>query len=143
MPSNFTESESCAGMRLRSSDPASDDDLPEEVSLAVAKQAETARVRQQRQSKASRKRKTPHATEHQEPAAAQANPAPPQSVANQPAYQPGAEEDSDELPAHVLEELIQRRRYSCTFTFAQLQGLLQLHRVSMLQWQSRRLLALD
>ena len=126
-------------MRLRSSDPASDDDLPEEVSLAVAKQAELARVRQQRQSKASRKRKTPHSTVYQEPAAAQANPVPPKGTADQPANQPGAEEDSDELPAHLIEELMQRRRYRCTFTFAQLQGLLQLHCVSM---TIRRLLAL-
>ena len=103
-------------MRLRSSDPASDDDQPEEVSLAVAKQAETARVKQQRQSKATRKRKAPHSTQHQVPAVAEADPAPPSSPADQPASQPGAEEDSDVLPAHVIEELMQQRRCSCSFS---------------------------
>ena len=122
----------CTAMRLRSSDPASDDDQPEEVSLAVAKQAETARAKQQRQSRASRKRKAPYSTQHQEPAVAQADPAPPQSTADQPANQPNAEEDNDVLPAHVIEELMQRRRCSCTFGVVQLQVLLDC--VSMLRW---------
>eukprot|EP00891_Asterochloris_glomerata_P005387 jgi/Astpho2/5387/Aster-05930 len=33
-----------------------------------------------------------------------------QSTADQPANQPNAEEDNDVLPAHVIEELMQRRR---------------------------------